>query len=53
MLTGTNYLIAKEDVYFVYPNEYHKYLSQLQGSFQHGGISLEEMLVPTITLRRR
>jgi hypothetical protein len=28
-------------------------LGQLQDSFQHGGISLEEMLVPTITLRRR
>ena len=53
MLTGTNYLIAKEDVYFVYPTQYHKYLGQLQDSFQHGGISLEEMLVPTITLRRR
>ena len=52
MLTGTNYLIAKEDVYFVYPTQYHKYLGQLQDSFQHGGISLEEMLVPTITLRR-
>lgn len=50
---GTNYLIAKEDAFFVYPTQYHKYVSQLQNSFQHGGISLEEMLVPTITLRRR
>ena len=53
MVKGTNYLIAKEDSYFVYPTQYHKYLGQLQGSFQHGGVSLEEMLVPTITLRRR
>ncbi|MBH31972.1 MAG: response regulator [Candidatus Marinimicrobia bacterium] len=53
MVKGTNYLIAKEDAYFVYPTQYHKYLGQLQDSFQHGGISLEEMLVPTITLRRR
>ena len=53
LVKGTNYLIAKEDAYFVYPTQYHKYLGQLQDSFQHGGISLEEMLVPTITLTRR
>ena len=50
MTTGTNYLIAKKDVYFVYPTQYHRYLSLLQNSFQHGGISMEEMLVPVITL---
>ncbi|MEE2877060.1 MAG: response regulator [Candidatus Neomarinimicrobiota bacterium] len=53
LVKGTNFLIAKEDAYFVYPTQYHKYLGQLQDSFQHGGISLEEMLVPTITLRKR
>ncbi|MFQ6675735.1 MAG: response regulator [Fidelibacterota bacterium] len=50
MTTGTNYLVAKEDVYFVYPTEYHKYLKLYQGSFQHGGISMEEMLIPLFTL---
>ena len=38
---------------FVYPTQYHKYLGELQDSFQHGGISLEEMLVPIITLENR
>ena len=47
---GTDYLIAKEDRYFVYPTEYHKYRESLDNSFQHGGISMEEMLVPVLTL---
>jgi hypothetical protein len=46
----TNYLIAKDDVYFLYPTQYHKYKSMLEGSFQHGGISMEEVLVPVLTL---
>jgi|TARA_Y100000310_G_scaffold341498_1_gene440825 CheY-like chemotaxis protein len=53
MITGTNYLIAKDDVYFVYPTQYRKYLHQFEESFQHGGISMEEMLVPTFTLKSR
>ncbi len=45
-----NYLIAAEDYYFVYPTHYHHYQRQYADSFQHGGISLEEMIVPVITL---
>jgi hypothetical protein len=44
----TNYVMAKEDYYFVYPTEYHKYLNQYRDSFQHGGISMEEMILPII-----
>jgi len=50
---NTNYLIAKEDYYFVYPTNYHKYLAMYRGSFQHGGISLEEMVLPLVTLKKR
>jgi len=46
-----NYIIAKEDFYFVYPTDYHKYLNQYRDSFQHGGISMEEMILPVIKLR--
>lgn len=46
----TNYIVAKEDYYFVYPTDYHKYLNQYRDSFQHGGISMEEMILPVITL---
>jgi DNA-binding response OmpR family regulator len=46
----TNYIMAKEDYYFVYPTEYHKYLNQYRDSFQHGGISMQEMILPVVKL---
>lgn len=47
---ATTYLIAKEDFYFVYPNNYKEYIKQYSNSFQHGGISLEEMVVPVAVM---
>jgi len=47
------YVLAKEDYYFVYPTQYHEYRRQLRGGFQHGGISMDELLVPCATLRPR
>ncbi len=47
------YIIAKEDYYFVYPTEYHKYLSYYKDTFQHGGISMEEMILPVITMESK
>ena len=46
-----NYIIAKEDYYFVYPTEYNRFLKRYRDSFQHGGISLEELILPVITLK--
>lgn len=46
----TSYIIAKEDYYFVYPTDYHKYLSYYKDTFQHGGISMEEMILPIIKM---
>lgn len=48
-----NYIFAKEDFYFVYPTNYNRYLNQYRDTFQHGGVSMEEMLLPVITLRSR
>jgi DNA-binding response OmpR family regulator len=48
-----NYIIAKEDFYFVYPTDYHKYLNQYNDTFQHGGISLDEMILPVVTLESK
>lgn len=45
--------IAKEDTYFVYPTDYHYYLNKYRDSFQHGGISLEEMIIPISVLTPR
>jgi len=47
----TNYLVAKDDVFFLYPNQQHRYQGKLKGSFQHGGISMEEIMVPVVTMR--
>ena len=44
------YLFAKEDYFFVYPNNYNQYVNQYRNTFQHGGISMEEMLVPLVYL---
>ena len=48
-----NYVLAREDYYFVYPTRFHEYERQYRGSFQHGGISLEEMVLPLMTLTPR
>jgi hypothetical protein len=48
-----HYLLAKEDYYFVYRNKFHEYERQYRGSFQHGGISMEEMILPLATLEPR
>ncbi len=45
-----NYIIAKEDYYFVYPTDYHRYLNQYRDSFQHGGVSMEEVILPMVML---
>ena len=49
----SSYLIAKSDAYFVYPNQQTQYQSLYKDSFQHGGISMEEMLIPVATLERK
>ena len=48
---NTNYIIAKGRHFFVYPNEYHQFSKKYQNSFQHGGVSLEEMIIPMATLK--
>jgi CheY-like chemotaxis protein len=50
---AVGYIIAKEDFYFVYPTEYHKYLSIYKDTFQHGGISMEEMILPVIKMKSK
>jgi CheY-like chemotaxis protein len=48
-LTST-YIFAKTDKYLVYPNNYNHFVAYFKNTFQHGGISLEEMIVPVIKL---
>jgi len=51
--SSKNYIIAKEDYYFVYPNQYHEYTRQFRGGFQHGGISIGELIIPVVTMTPR
>ena len=48
---GTSYIIALEDYYFVYPTNYSEYKRHFHNSFQHGGISPDEMILPVAVLR--
>ena len=50
---STTYVFATGDSFFAYPNNYNYYVSYYKDTFQHGGISMEEMLVPLITMRGR
>ncbi len=47
------FIFAKEDIFFLYPNNYNYYNNYYRNTFQHGGISLEEMICPVITLRTK
>jgi hypothetical protein len=50
---NTNYILAKENYYFVYPTKFHEYERHYRGSFQHGGISMEEMILPVVVMNPR
>ncbi|MGB0839375.1 MAG: response regulator [Chitinophagales bacterium] len=43
---SSTFIFAKADTFFVYPNNYNHYVNYFKNTFQHGGISLEEVIVP-------
>jgi len=45
-----SFVFAKEDHFFAYPNNYHHYVKYYKDTFQHGGASLEEVIIPLIHL---
>jgi DNA-binding response OmpR family regulator len=47
---STSYVFATGDSFFAYPNNYNYYVSYYRDTFQHGGISMEEMLIPLVTM---
>ena len=49
----TNYLIAREDYFFVYPTKLREYQSRYRDSFLHGGVSPDEMILPVALLKPR
>jgi len=48
---STTYIFATGARFFAYPNNYNYYVQHFRDTFQHGGVSMEEMIVPLITLR--
>uniref|UniRef100_A0AB33JD81 PglZ domain-containing protein n=1 Tax=Prevotella sp. GTC17260 TaxID=3236796 RepID=A0AB33JD81_9BACT len=50
---STSYVFATGDDFFAYPNNYNYYVSYYKDTFQHGGISMEEMLIPLVMLTPR
>ncbi len=45
---SSSYIFAKGDLFFAYPNNYNHYVSYYRNSYQHGGVSLEEMIIPFV-----
>jgi DNA-binding response OmpR family regulator len=47
------YVFCRKNDFFAYPNNYNYYVNYYRDTFQHGGISLEEVIIPFITLRNK
>ncbi len=47
---STTFVFATEDQFFAYPNNYNYYVNLYKDTFQHGGVSMEEMMIPVISL---
>lgn len=50
---SSSFIFAKEDYFFAYPNNYNHFVKYYKNTYQHGGVSLEEMIIPCLTLKPR
>ena len=50
---SSSFIFAKGDLFFAYPNNYNHYVSYYRNTYQHGGVSLEEMIIPFSVLKPR
>jgi hypothetical protein len=47
---SSSFIFAKGDMFFAYPNRYNHFVNYFRNTYQHGGISMEEVLIPFIVL---
>jgi len=47
---NSSFIFAKEDGFLCYPNNYNHYVNYYRNTFQHGGVSMEEMIVPLVKM---
>lgn len=47
---SSSFIFARDDYFFAYPNNYNHYVSYYKDSYQHGGVSMEEMIIPFVVL---
>ncbi|RLD49651.1 MAG: two-component system response regulator, partial [Bacteroidetes bacterium] len=50
---SSSYIFCKKNDFFAYPNNYNYYVNYYKNTFQHGGVSLEEVLIPHIYLQAK
>ncbi|MDA9952645.1 MAG: PglZ domain-containing protein [Chitinophagales bacterium] len=50
---SSSYIFAKDDNYLIYQNNYNKFATYFKDTFQHGGLSLEEMIIPFVILKSK
>ncbi len=50
---SSSFIFAKEDYFFAYPNNFNHFVKYYKNTYQHGGISLEEMIIPCITMEAK
>ena len=50
---SSSYIFAKNDMFFAYPNNYNHYVSYYRNTYQHGGVSMEEMIIPFVVLEAK
>jgi len=50
---NSTFIFAKDNLFFAYPNNYNYYVNYFRNTYQHGGISLEEVIIPFVVLNPR